>query len=152
YQRDETVGSHYITGGNVLLVRPCLQESASVCDLSRAPFWMNANGETRQVFFEHDVLAAGAASDPTILSAAPFDIPIRRLSACLQDQWRVLPSLTVNVGLRYDTERYEGYDPVTGPFRAFSLTDQWAPRLGVAWDFAGDGTSKLYGSVGRFYY
>src|SRR5262249_26326417 len=59
YQRDETVGSHYITGGNVLSVLPCLQSGASVCDLSRAPLWTNTNPETRQVFYEHDVLAAG---------------------------------------------------------------------------------------------
>ena len=32
------------------------------------------------------------------------------------------------------------------------LTDEWAPRFGFVWDFVGDGTSKLYGSGGRFYY
>ncbi len=32
------------------------------------------------------------------------------------------------------------------------MNNEWAPRVGFAWDFTGDGTSKLYGSVGRFYF
>jgi len=35
---------------------------------------------------------------------------------------------------------------------AFKLKNEWAPRAGFVWDFVGDGTSKLYGSFGRFYY
>src|SRR5262249_21633066 len=48
-----------------------------------------------------------------------------------------------------------GIETQAGPgenFKAFSLKDQWAPRVGFVWDWAGDGTSKLYGSIGRFYY
>ena len=43
-------------------------------------------------------------------------------------------------------------DPTIGAFKAFSLTNQWSPRVGFVWDFAGDGTSKLYASAGRFFY
>src|SRR4029450_11143176 len=32
------------------------------------------------------------------------------------------------------------------------MNNEWAPRIGFTWDFIGDGTSKLYGSVGRFYF
>ena len=66
----------------------------------------------------------------------------------MQDQWRITPSLTANFGVRYDTETlYNGLEQ-----KAFILTNEWAPRFGVTWDFAGDGTSKLYASAGRFYY
>ncbi len=79
---------------------------------------------------------------------APFDTPTKRYSGFIQDQWRITPALTVNVGVRYDTETlYNGLQ-----LKAFSLTNEWAPRFGVTWDFAGDGTSKLYASAGRFYY
>ena len=76
----------------------------------------------------------------------------RRYGAFIQDQWRIAPTLTANLGVRWDTESFHGLDPVTGPFEAFSLTNQWSPRIGVVWDFVGDGTSKLYASAGRFYY
>ena len=105
-------------------------------------------------------------SDLTPLVVAPFDTPTKRYSGFLQDQWRVTPALTVNAGVRYDTETlYNGCAGTpdtdvcrTGPDggainpKAFSLTNEWAPRFGVTWDFAGDGTSKLYASAGRFYY
>ena len=64
----------------------------------------------------------------------------------------MIPTLTLNLGVRWDTESFYGLDPITGPFKAFSLTNQWSPRVGVVWDFVGDGTSKLYASAGRFYY
>ncbi len=32
------------------------------------------------------------------------------------------------------------------------MNNEWAPRVGVVWDFIGDGTSKLYASAGRFYF
>jgi outer membrane receptor protein involved in Fe transport len=164
YSNDATSGSTYYTGGQILHIRPCLQEGSSICDLSLAPNYNNGqppfldDGSPNPafydgpVFYQHDVFADGTAASPQILDAAPFSASTRRYGGYIQDQWRVTPSLTVNLGIRYDSESYYGFDPTTGPFKAFSLTDQWAPRVGFAWDFAGDGTSKLYGSVGRFYY
>ena len=32
------------------------------------------------------------------------------------------------------------------------MENQWSPRVGVVWDFVGDGTSKLYASAGRFFF
>ena len=31
------------------------------------------------------------------------------------------------------------------------LTENWAPRVGVIWDFARNGRSKLFANYGRFY-
>ena len=114
--------------------------------------YTNANGDTQQVFYQHDLLANGTNSSFEIIDASPFNTPTKRYSGFIQDQWRIIPTLTINAGLRYDSESLYGLDPITGPFRAFSLTNEWAPRAGFVWDFTGDGTSKLYGSVGRFYY
>ncbi len=152
YQEDRTFGSTYITGSGQVSVLPCLQTGSFICDLSKAPFWLNADGETMQVFFGHDLLAAGSEGNYIVIDESLFDVPVKRYSAFLQDQWRVIPSLTLNVGIRYDTESFFGLDPITGPFEAFALTDQWSPRIGVVWDFVGDGTSKLYASAGRFHY
>ena len=79
---------------------------------------------------------------------APFNTPTNRWSVFVQDQWRIIPTLTVNAGVRYDYRRPSSGNGET----AFTLNNQWAPRLGVTWDFVGDGTSKLYASAGRFYY
>ncbi len=152
YSNDDTTGTTYFTGGSRLRIRPCTQGGSSICDLSQAPFYTNSLGQTRQVYFQHDLLAAGTPSDNFIIPASPFNTPIKRYSGFIQDQWRIIPSLTLNAGVRYDTENYYGLDPITGPFKAFSLTNNWSPRVGFTWDFTGDGTSKLYGSWGYFYY
>jgi outer membrane receptor protein involved in Fe transport len=153
YQDDDTFGATYFTGGSRVSVRPCLQDGgANQCDLSKAPSWVNANGDRTQVFFQHALFATGTNNDFQVAPNAPFDAQAKRYSAFLQDQWRILPTLTVNLGVRYDTESYFGFDTTLGQVKAFSLANQWAPRIGVVWDFVGDGTSKLYASAGRFYY
>jgi outer membrane receptor protein involved in Fe transport len=60
-------------------------------------------------------------------------------SGFAQDNWRATSNLTLNLGLRYDYQ---------------SSTDDrnnFAPRLGFAWDVAGDGRTVLRGGAGVFY-
>lgn len=67
-------------------------------------------------------------------------------STYLQDSWRVTPSLTLNLGVRYEQQRlYDNADAVQAKLK------NTAPRFGFIWDYKGDGTSKLFGSYGRFY-
>ena len=149
YQKDNTFGSTYYTGGSRLRVRPCLQDGgASECDLSQAPFYTNSAGDTFQVFYQHDLFVEGTPAAFTVLDQAPFETPTKRYGLYFQDQWRIIPTLTVNAGIRYDSENIFNSNLES----AFKLEDQWAPRFGVVWDFIGDGTSKLYASAGRFYY
>ncbi len=60
-------------------------------------------------------------------------------SAFVQDNWRALQRLTVNLGLRYD------YQSITNDKNNF------APRLGFAWDATGDGKTVVRGGAGIFY-
>jgi hypothetical protein len=146
-QEDLTSGSSYYTGIDRLRVRPCTQSGSSVCDLSLAPSYTSPRGVTTQVFYQHDYFTL-SPSDPNPVAAAPFATPTDRWGAFIQDTWRITPALTINAGVRYDNEEIIRSDNVV----AFELKDQWAPRFGFTWDFAGDGSSKLYGSFGRFYY
>ena len=155
YSNDATFGTTYYTGGNRVRIRPCLQDGGNnQCDLGAAPFYTNGQGETLQVFYQHDLLANGTSDNYEIIDASPFNTPTKRYSGFIQDQWRIIPTLTMNLGVRYDSESFSGFspDPAIGEFKAFDLTNQWAPRIGLVWDWAGDGTSKLYASAGRFYF
>ncbi|HEX8775277.1 MAG TPA: TonB-dependent receptor [Pyrinomonadaceae bacterium] len=60
-------------------------------------------------------------------------------SAFIQDNWRVTPRLTANLGLRYD------YQSITDDRNNF------APRFGFAFDAAGDGKTIIRGGAGIFY-
>src|SRR5215471_6908597 len=64
----------------------------------------------------------------------------------VQDSWKVGNRLTINPGIRYDYEVLDG-DYTTG----WQLKNNWAPRIGAAYDLTGDGKTKIYGNYGIFY-
>ncbi len=73
----------------------------------------------------------------------------------LQDEWRTSPNFTLTYGLRYDLQAHD--DPKeTNPLypdtgQIPDDTNNWAPRVGFAWDLAGDGKQVLRGGAGYFY-
>jgi outer membrane receptor protein involved in Fe transport len=64
-----------------------------------------------------------------------------------QDSWKVLKNLTVNAGVRYEEQRLLNAEGAT----TIAITGEWSPRLGIVWDPANNGRSKVYGSFGRYY-
>ena len=98
----------------------------------------------------------------------------RPLAFFAQDSWKMRPNLTVNYGVRYDVELTDtiapiGFqDPLTGiqmsaaDFLAAqdSLriqqgfprdTNNFAPRIGAAWDINNDGKTVVRAAYGLFY-
>jgi hypothetical protein len=65
----------------------------------------------------------------------------------LQDQWSILPNLTVNLGVRWEGMQVVG----PGDYEGIKIWNNWAPRVGFIYDPTREGKSKLYASYGRFY-
>lgn len=75
------------------------------------------------------------------------DMTVEQDAWYLEDRWQATDKLLVVLGVRNDkfvnkNDRGETY---------MDAKNQWAPRLGFAYDVAGDGTFKLFGNVGRYF-
>ena len=65
----------------------------------------------------------------------------------LEDTWTVTDDVTLSLGLRWDS-----FDNMNSNGDSFvKIDDMIAPRIGATWDINGDGESKLFANVGRYY-
>jgi hypothetical protein len=83
-----------------------------------------------------------------------FEFATSDLAYFFQDDWRVTPRLTVNLGLRWEYQR------MPTPFLPGSIPqtanlpddrDNFGPRVGFAYDLSGDGKTSLRGGYGIYY-
>jgi hypothetical protein len=102
-------------------------------------------------------------------SSGVFSQSVRRLGFYAQDSWRATPSLTINLGLRYDTTfglftasgRSQDQNPAFLTLKALGIPlapgvphdyrGAVAPRLGLAWSPGGSGTTVVRAGVGMYY-
>ena len=82
-----------------------------------------------------------------------------QFSTFVQDDWRINDRFTLNLGLRYDIESFDGPQsdrPVAGTDISLGKIpavdkNNFAPRLGFTWDVKGQGTTVIRGGFGRYY-
>lgn len=105
-------------------------------------WWTNAAGT---LGFPYDPDPASVFNAPSIIFASKPKH--ESTSFFLQDKWSPTARLNINLGVRVDNTDVKDQFGVT----AFSLKNEYAPRLGFIYDFRGKGQDKVYGSFSRYY-
>ena len=166
FENNVTDSTDYFSGGALLSIYPCVSPGSS------PPSSICTGGHAGDaVYYGHSFYTL--TTDKTKLESAflPGGNTVSprtyRLGLFLQDSWKVVSNLTVHAGLRYDQEDIRNYDgsqiynqtvvDASGKVlqqggQPFFLKNEWQPRLGIAWDPARDGSTKVSASWGRFYY
>ena len=84
-----------------------------------------------------------------------YSLPTNAIGTWIQDDWKISPKLTVNLGLRYDND-LGIFNPdlylksgIKTPHYNDNLLFQ--PRIGFAWDVTGSRRTVIRGGAGLFY-
>jgi hypothetical protein len=89
------------------------------------------------------------------LGPSKFTLSTNDLAFFAQDDWRIRPRLTLNLGVRYETELMPSPQipnpALPGSSKMPSDRTDFGPRLGFAWDMTGRGKMILRGGYGIFY-
>ncbi|MCS6884634.1 MAG: carboxypeptidase regulatory-like domain-containing protein [Acidobacteriota bacterium] len=106
-------------------------------------------------------LADWAARRPAqfrqFVGSGKFTAAQKELAFFVQDEYRIRPNITLNLGFRYEGTFNPDLLPATAPERRFpgatKISDdlkQYQPRFGVSWDVQGKGKLVLRMGAGRF--
>jgi len=148
-------------------------------------FYFGASGYTVAWFADPTVIATNTAVYPQGFSTpgavrniqfaageASHDQLLHQLAFYVQDDWRVTPKLTLNLGLRWDANignlpdqtsnrtiallkqlnNPRAQEIATGPLdRTTPGWNQYQPRIGFAYDVSGNGRTVIRGGYGIFY-
>lgn len=101
----------------------------------------------RHRFYLTDDFVNGDPSTYTIAYPQTSAPETENTSLYVQDSWRIMPNLTLNAGVRWEQQEIFGRDGNAN----IVIDDAYSPRLGLIWDVANNGRSKLYANYGRFF-
>ena len=137
YFLDKFAGSHEFKGG---------------VEYSNMDFWSH-NFTTGGGYYYEDITVDPAGGDFTPIPFAMWEQPDdgaqnftgKLQTAYLQDAWKLMPNLTLKVGVRWDGVKFN-----TDVGTEVGKMDKVQPRLGLAWDISGDAKNVAKLSWGRF--
>ena len=75
------------------------------------------------------------------------DFETKSAAFYIEDTWQISNNLVARIGLR--NESFQNFNKAGDKF--VDVNNQWAPRLGLSWDVAGDGESKVFANYGRYF-
>jgi hypothetical protein len=75
------------------------------------------------------------------------DMGLEQKAWYLEDRWQITDNFLLSLGVRND--QFTNTNNVGETY--LDAKNQWAPRIGFAWDVNGDSSLKVFGNAGRYY-
>jgi hypothetical protein len=103
-------------------------------------------GRGRIIFANLEAFLAGTPASAGFLAGDPTrNISQWLYAGYMQDDWRITKRVTLNLGLRYEFQASLGFEQVGKNISSIYKPDHrnFSPRLGVAWDVTGKGTTVI---------
>lgn len=88
--------------------------------------------------------APDEATSQNLIQSTPTS---NNTAAYLQDSWSIMDLVTLNAGIRYETQQLYSGDGSLG----MTLNNMISPRVGLIYDFTQQGRSKLFANFSRYY-
>jgi len=144
YEKLKVLSSSSYGGGDTIRKRCSVSVATAPCPADKIYYTHEGYMDDTNPNFDPANPATWPSSVVNPLIATPKN---QNTGLYLQDSWKALPNLTVNAGVRWETQK------VGDRFGAWkiNLNDNLAPRLGVVWDPQNNGRSKAYLNYGKFY-
>ena len=150
------VGDHTLKGGGAYLRFRSNEESAH-----NIATWTFGQDQ----FFDGSAAAIRNLRNPIQFTASFPPLPrfLRAdwIQGYVQDEWKVLSNLTLDIGLRYENlyRAFNNHITLAGRERLRELIDpasrhdnnNWGPRFGFAWDLQSDGRTVVRLASGKYY-
>jgi hypothetical protein len=118
------------------------------------PFWDQTLTGAGRGQFGYYIVRSNSLANPDLGFGTEGNIANTNKGLFIQDAWTIGNRLTLNLGLRTENERVPSYTTSEGTLPVaikWGFGDKLAPRLGFAYDIAGDGRTKVYGNWGIYY-
>jgi hypothetical protein len=109
--------------------------------------------QTGSAFRDYRQYGYFTAPDQFVQQGGPGNKGVHQQSSAVdfgafaQDSWSIMDVVTLNAGLRYDTQQLYAGDGTLG----MTLNNELSPRVGLIYDFTQRGQSKVYASFSRYY-
>ncbi|MCP4219190.1 MAG: TonB-dependent receptor [bacterium] len=141
------MGGEHVFKAGIQLVKIGLDKSRSY-PYDYYGFYWNRDYESPNLGTVPTTLGYVEVRDPYGSTA---DMTSNRWALYLQDSWTIGDKLTLNLGLRAESEEIPAMIPEIESFVKFDFSEKIAPRIGFAYDVFGDSSLKFFGSFGIYY-
>ena len=136
YNKIESTAGQATAGGSLWTYGQTTTPGTPLDRFTQAPNSVTGNPYAQRGFYVSQTISA-TKSTPTVIQSALY----------IEDKFQPTDRLLISLGLRN-----EAFDNRNGDNKSYiKLDKQIAPRLGVAWDVAGDSSIKVFGNAGRYH-